>query len=154
AAMVLRTKGCDASTLHSLAYMPRQDPTTGVITYGLNPDSPLPNCQLLIVDEVSFVDAALATDPLSFGVRMRVLGDPFQLPPVKGEGYFINAQPDIMLTDIQRQAAENPIIRMSIDVREGRGLDPAGYGSLAMVLKRSKTSREELREIVLAADQV
>ena len=38
------------------------------------------------------------------GKPILVLGDPFQLPPVKGGGYFTESRPDVMLTEIHRQA--------------------------------------------------
>ena len=39
---------------------------------------------MLVIDEVSMVDEALGRDLLSFGTKVLVLGDPFQLPPVQG----------------------------------------------------------------------
>ena len=65
-----------------------------------------------MIDECSMVDAELARDLLSFGKPILVLGDPFQLPPVKGGGYFTESPPDVMLTEIHRQAEDNPIIRL------------------------------------------
>jgi exodeoxyribonuclease-5 len=154
AALVLRKKGCDdASTIHSLIYKPVEDPLTGHTEFKLNPDSALSLARLLIVDEVSMVGEELARDLLSFGTRILVLGDPAQLPPVKGEGYFINAEPDVMLTEVHRQAAGNPIIRMSMDIREGRGLQLGTYGE-SQVLARSSISKEELRAMVLESDQL
>lgn len=58
-----------------------------------------------------------------------------------------------MLTDIHRQAQDNPIIRMSMDVREGRGLKPGTYGD-SRVLQRSKVSKDDMRHMVMSADQV
>lgn len=154
AALILRKKGCaDASTIHGLIYKPVEDPMTGHMEFKLNPDSALAMAKLLIVDEVSMVGEELALDLLSFGTRVLVLGDPAQLPPVKGEGYFINAQPDVMLTEVHRQAEGNPIIRMSMDIREGRGLKLGTYGE-SQVLARSAISKEVLREMVLASDQL
>lgn len=154
AALVLRKKGCaGASTIHSLIYKPTEDEVTGVTEFKLNPDSDLAYASLLIVDEVSMVGEELARDLLSFGTRILVLGDPAQLPPVKGEGYFINARPDVMLTEVHRQAADNPIIRMSMDIREGRGLQLGTYGE-SQVLARSAVSKEQMREMVLASDQL
>ena len=74
------------------------------------------------------VDAELARDLLSFGKPILVLGDPFQLPPVKGGGYFTESAPDVMLTEIHRQAADNPIIRLSQIVRSGGELQEGAYG--------------------------
>jgi exodeoxyribonuclease-5 len=72
---------------------------------------------------------------------------------VKDEGFFINAAPDVMLTDVHRQARDNPIIRMSIDIREGRRLMPGEYGDSLVVRKRD-VGGDRLRELVLGADQV
>ncbi len=154
ASLVLRKKGCvNASTIHSLIYTPVEDPETHVIYYVLNPNSPVAGAGLVVVDEVSMVGEELARDLLSFGTKILVLGDPAQLPPVKGEGYFINAKPDVMLTEVHRQAADNPIIRLSMDIREGRGLTPGRYGD-SRIVRRSAVGTDEMREMVLAADQL
>ena len=49
-----------------------------------------------------------------------VLGDPGQLPPISGGGFFTEHEPDHLLTEIHRQARDNPIIQLALDVREGR----------------------------------
>lgn len=150
ASLVLRKKGClGASTIHSLIYKPQDDLLTGETTFVLNPDSPVANARLVIADEVSMVYEELGADLLSFGTKVLVLGDPFQLPPVKGEGYFASSEPDIMLTEIHRQAAESAIIRLSMDVREGRGLTIGDFGD-ARVIMRSQLKPQD----VLDADQV
>lgn len=153
AALVLTKKGLPASTLHSLLYKAVQDEDTGEVHYKLNPDSILAGKRLLLPDEVSMVGEDLALDALSFGTKVLVLGDPFQLPPVKGQGYFTEAEPDVMLTDIRRQALDNPITRMSLDVREGRGLQPGDYGQ-SFVRRRRDTDPDQLAAVVLKADQV
>lgn len=154
ASLVLRKKGCTgASTIHSMIYKPEEDGVTGETTFTLNPHSGVATAALVVIDEVSMVGEDLARDLLSYGTKVLVLGDPAQLPPVKGEGYFINAKPDVMLTEIHRQAAENPIIRMSMDIREGRGLAAGQYGT-SLVLPRSKVSKDALRDMVLATDQL
>ncbi|MBB3017607.1 exodeoxyribonuclease-5 [Microvirga lupini] len=154
AALVLRQKGCvGASTIHSMIYKPFEDPVTGLTEFKLNPDSPVAHAALVIIDEVSMVGEELARDLLSYGTKVLVLGDPAQLPPVKGEGFFINSRPDVMLTEVHRQAAENPIIRMSMDVREGRRLQLGTYGE-SLVVARSSLDKHKLREMVLASDQL
>lgn len=153
ASLVLSKKGCPATTIHSAIYKAIQDEITGDVDFILNPDSGVANAKLVVVDEVSMVGEELARDLLSFGTKVLVLGDPAQLPPVKGEGFFINAAPDMMLTEIHRQAADNPIIRLSMDVREGRRLSPGEYGS-SRVYARHELSREHMRELVTSADQV
>lgn len=134
AASVLRKKGCtNASTIHSLLYIPEEDKKTGQTTWKVNRDSPIRQSQLLIIDEVSMVGDDIANDLLSFGVPILVLGDPAQLPPVKSEGYFTKNEPDFMLTDIHRQAQENPIIKMSMDIREGKGLKIGNHGTSKVI---------------------
>ncbi len=151
AALVLRSKGCHgASTLHSLIYT-LDEASGGVPRFILNPASKLEDAKLLIVDECSMVGAELAADVLSFGVKVLVLGDPAQLPPVQDAGYFTEAKPDSMLTEVHRQAAGNPIIRLSMDVRNGVGLDYGDHGACRIVpWKRDALTPEE----ILGADQL
>lgn len=153
AALVLRQKGCGgASTIHSAIYKPIED-DHGHTEFKWNPDGPLSVASLAVVDEGSMVGPDVGPDVLRYGTKVLVLGDPFQLQPVSGEGFFTNAEPDIMLTDVRRQAADNPIIRMSMDIREGRGLKPGAYGD-SLVVQRPQADREWLREQVVSADQL
>ena len=155
AAQVLRAKGCkDARTLHSLIYRPRgetADEGTGEVspTFALNRGSPVAKASLVIVDECSMVDEALGRDLLSFGAPVLVLGDPGQLPPVQGGGYFTEAPPDALLSEVHRQARENPIIAMAQHVREGGRLAPGRYGDSRVIDRREINAAD-----VLAADQV
>lgn len=156
AAHVLRQKGCaGAATLHSLIYRPAgtsdddEDEGSEQPLFAIRRDAPASEADLIIIDECSMVDEELGRDLLSFGVPVLVLGDPAQLPPVKGGGFFTEHEPDIMLTEVHRQAADNPIIRMSMDVREGRDLDYGTYGDSRMIRRGDITS-----EVILEADQV
>ncbi|CAN7272538.1 ATP-dependent RecD-like DNA helicase [Bosea sp. LjRoot90] len=149
AALVLRNKGCEgAQTIHSLIYRSRgvdeESPT-----FVLNRESTAAKAKLIIIDECSMVDEELGRDLLSFGTPVLVLGDPAQLPPVKGGGFFTEAEPDVMLTEVHRQAADNPIVRMSMIVREGGRLEIGDYGA-SRIIRRDQITPE----IVLSADQV
>ena len=116
---MLRSKGCaDASTIHSMIYRSRESDEGGP-QFVLNRQSAAAKADLIIIDECSMVDEELGRDLLSFGQPVLVLGDPAQLPPVKGGGFFTEAEPDVMLTEVHRQAKDNPIIQMSLTVREG-----------------------------------
>lgn len=149
ASLVLRQKGChNASTIHSMIYRLVED-TDGKPTFILNRDSDIAMCQLIIIDECSMVDEELGRDLLSFGVKVLVLGDPAQLPPVKGAGFFTSQEPDVLLTDIHRQAADNPIIRLSMDARDGKRLQIGTYGT-SKIIRRNDLDRTE----VMNADQV
>jgi exodeoxyribonuclease-5 len=154
ASLVLRSKGCEgASTIHSLIYKVDVNERTGEAKFNINRDSDLSEAKLLIVDEVSMVGEELARDLLTFNKRILVLGDPAQLPPVRDEGFFINAAPDVMLTEVHRQARDNPIIRMSMEIREGNRLQPGEYGD-SLVISCADISQDRLREAVLGADQL
>jgi exodeoxyribonuclease-5 len=132
AAHVMRSKGCtDARTLHSLIYKCYQ--TEDGPQFRLDKESPFAGAKLLIIDECSMVDAQLGCDVLSFGVPVLVLGDPAQLPPIYGNGFFTNAPPDAMLTDVQRQALDSPLIRMATTVRQGGRLELGSYGSSRVI---------------------
>lgn len=150
AALVLRTKGCEgASTIHSLIYK-LDNPNSPNPRFVKNPDSAVAFADLVIIDEVSMVGEDLGADLLSFGKRVLVLGDPAQLAPVKGEGYFTKDSPDFMLKEVHRQAADNPIIAMSMKIRQGGKLEVGEYGE-SRVMRRGVA---DLTERVLAADQV
>ncbi len=136
AALVMRSKGCaDARTIHSMIYRPK-DTESEEPTFELNADSAASSASLIVIDECSMVDEELGRDLLSFGRPVLVLGDPAQLPPVKGGGFFTEAEPDVMLTEVHRQAADNPIVRMSMIVREGGRLERGDYGE-SRVIPRS-----------------
>ncbi|HPE32748.1 MAG TPA: AAA family ATPase, partial [Parvularculaceae bacterium] len=118
AAHVMRQKGCEgATTIHSLIYRPADEDEEGALVFAIRRDAPAASADLIIIDECSMVDEELGRDLLSFGKPVLVLGDPAQLPPVKGGGFFTEAEPDFMLTEIHRQAADNPIIRLSMEIR-------------------------------------
>jgi exodeoxyribonuclease-5 len=105
--------------------------------FHVNPESVLRLADLIIVDEVSMVDHRVGRDLESFGKKILVLGDPAQLPPVQGGGYFTNATPDVLLTEIHRQAADNPILRWATLARNGQ-LIPYGDEGAAVKLRRDR----------------
>lgn len=152
AAMVMRKNGCDsAQTLHSLIYSPERNEANGQLVFKINWESPLMAADLLVVDEVSMVDEDLGSDTLSFGKKVLVLGDPGQLPPIKGLGFFTEAQPDVLLTDIRRQAADNPIIALSAMIREGKMPEPGTMGDAVVILSRQQLKRK-YEELLATAD--
>lgn len=117
--------------------------------FTLNTESEVQFANLVILDEVSMVNGQMGSDLLSFGTKVLALGDPAQLPPVGGDGYFIDAAPDFMLTDIHRQAKDNPIIAMATDVREGKRLSLGTYGDSRVI-----AMKDVEQAAVLASDQL
>ncbi len=91
-------------------------------SFSLNLDTELRDATLLIIDEVSMINAEMGEDLESFKVPILVLGDPAQLPPVKGGGHFTNHEPDVLLTEIHRQAEGSPILKLATQVRMCRNV--------------------------------
>ncbi len=159
AAQVLRSKGAtNARTIHSLIYRSRgeeevSDEETGKTSispmFTINRQSAVSKAALVVVDECSMVDEALGKDLMSFGTPILVLGDPGQLPPVSGGGYFTDQEPDYLLTDIHRQARDNPILHLAMQIREGGDIAYGDYGA-ARVIGRNEVDQS----LVLDADQV
>ncbi|MFZ1813945.1 MAG: ATP-dependent RecD-like DNA helicase [Rhizobiaceae bacterium] len=160
AAQVLRSRGArGASTIHSLIYRPKgeelvEDEETGTSslapTFSLNRQSPVSKAALIIIDECSMVDEELGRDLLSFGTPVLVLGDPGQLPPVSGGGFFTEHEPDFLLEEVHRQARDNPIVALAQMVRDGREIMHGDYGAAARVISRNQVTSD----LVLDADQV
>lgn len=149
AASMMEQYGCiGARTIHQLIYQPRKMPD-GRITYRLNPHSPAADAALIILDECSMVNADLAGDLMSFGTPILVLGDPAQLPPVNGAGYFTETKPDVMLTEVHRQALDSPVLRLATEVRQGRMPELGDHGACRVI-----TLDECDMADIIAADQV
>ena len=146
AAQVMRNKGCHgASTIHSLIYRARES-GEDVPTFELWDEAPASKAKLIIIDECSMVDAELGRDLMSFGVPVLVLGDPAQLPPIqRARGFFTEAEPDAMLTEVHRQAKDDPIIRLSMDIREGREIEPFRDGETQVVRAQRPRSAARAR---------
>jgi len=118
--------------------------------FSLNEESNISKAQLIVIDECSMVDERVGNDLLSFGIPILVLGDPAQLPPVKGAGFFTNTnEPDVMLTDIRRQASDNPIIHLATMVRKGERLSYGTFGESRIIAPGQLTPEEGV-----LADQV
>jgi exodeoxyribonuclease-5 len=99
----------------------------------LKGESDVQRAPLVILDEASMVDERMGEDLLSFGTKVLVLGDPAQLPPIRNAGYFTERQPDYLLTDVHRQAADSPIIHLATAAREGRALPRGDWGAARVV---------------------
>lgn len=110
--------------------------------WDLNESASIRDASLVIIDECSMVNGRMADDLLSFGVPVLVLGDPAQLPPVGSAGYFTKGKPNVMLTEVHRQARESGILRLATDIREGRGVEFGEFGD-ARVIRRADLDPEQ-----------
>lgn len=102
------------STIHGLIYTPNVDPVTGQIL-GYKRRHKL-ECDLVVVDEASMVPGDVFDDLCSYNIPILAVGDHGQLPPVKSN-FKLMQNPLLRLEKIHRLAAENPIIRLSAEVR-------------------------------------
>lgn len=179
AALVMQRNGLPARTIHSLIYIPKDpdrkkceelhkalrdctDPDekkrirkdlneASQVSFHLRTEeeTDLSAAKLLVLDECSMVNEDMLRDLLKFGVPMLVLGDPGQLPPVKGEGALILEAPDVLLTEIHRQAEGNPIIDFATKARNGIYIAKMRFGESAHI------NQEDLkRDDVLWFDQI
>jgi exodeoxyribonuclease-5 len=105
----------------------------------------------LVVDEASMIDDTMRCDLLSYDVKILALYDPFQLPPVKGAVGF-SGEPDVLLTEIHRQAAESGVLRFATAVRQGSALPLGSWGPDCEVIAQGE--RDAMQAAALAADQV
>jgi exodeoxyribonuclease-5 len=136
----------DIKRLHTLIEDERTKLSSPSFT--LNPDSPIADATLVILDECSMIDTEMGQDLLSFGTPILVLGDPEQLPPIYGAGFF-NDKPDILLTEVHRQAENDPIIELATQTRSQEHLRPGKYGKSEVI-----AAGAQLGEAVLEYDQI
>lgn len=120
AALVMANKGCyNAQTAHRLLYHSVLQPNG---SFKHIPKKDIGRYRLIIVDEVSMLPKDMWELLLSHHIPVIAFGDPGQLPPVKAQDNGMMDKPDCFLSEIVRQAQENEIIRLSMDVREFKPL--------------------------------
>ena len=142
AAMVMRKKGLPASTIHSLIYKPKEftdkDGKRSVMFELVKHIDGEP--QLIVIDEASMVSKKLKEDLESFDIPILYVGDHGQLPPVSSDQINMMEYPDFVLTEIHRQALENPIIWIAHEVRQGKRIQCGKYGNSVIKIPESKVS--------------
>lgn len=106
--------------------------------FQLNVENPaIYAAKLIVCDECSMVGADIAEDLRSFGRPILSIGDPGQLQPVGDLPGFCNRLADRRLTEIHRQAADNPIIWASMLIRNGEAVPRGNHGDgLLRVISR------------------
>jgi exodeoxyribonuclease-5 len=121
AASVLQRKtGVDACTIHSAFYTIKEIQNKNGkrdIKWEQTHGAGSLRGGIILLDECSMVNEAMARDILATGAKVVACGDPGQLPPVSGRQFF--DKPDFELKTIHRQALESPIIRQAHTVRKG-----------------------------------
>lgn len=147
ASLVLRNKGCENSmTAHKLLYNAKEKPDG---TYEFRPKRHLDGgYKIIVLDECSMLPQDMWELLLSHRVHVIALGDPGQLPPVDGASNILD-HPHIMLEEVVRQAQDNPIIKLSMDIRAGKWIEYGGPKEC-----RIMTKEEASDKLLLGADQI
>lgn len=152
----------NTSTLHSLIYIPYTkdklivSDSNEIEGIESNTDFALKqnlDFRLIVLDEVSMVDEFQMNDLLSFGIPVIAVGDPYQLPPINGSP-LNPAGADALLTEIVRQAADNPIITLANDVRLGKPLKYGRYGDKVVVMPKYLVNKSMLIQLMESSSQV
>lgn len=153
--------GTVAGTVHSLIYL-REDEfdvdengeivSRGELTF-IKREKIDEKIKLIIIDEASMINEEILRDLLSFGVKCLFSGDGAQLPPVSGTCPLLE-EPHYTLTEIVRQAADNPIIQVATMARMGEPILLGGYGDSVRVIRKEALRGEERKRLFMEADQI
>lgn len=149
---VLRTKGLEAQTIHSLIYdaVPSETDPSEIVFILKNPED-IPY-ELIVVDEASMVHDSMREDLESLGLPILYTGDHGQLPPVSGDGNVMEV-PDYKLEEVHRQALDSGIIKIATDVRKGITVAKGTYGVKGDATKLGKDWANNL-EFIAGHDMV
>ena len=147
AALVLKNKGCPNSmTAHKLLYYSEENADG---TFIHTPKNKLEKkYRLIVCDEASMLPQEMIDLLLSHRVHVLFLGDNGQLPPIDGDQTILN-NPHIFLDEITRQSLGNPIIKLSMDIRNGETLTYGG-DKKCRIIPQSKVTNA----LLLGADEI
>lgn len=163
AALVLQERGIpNACSIHSLFYDRNKDnekdsESSDLLSFSpRTPESIRTSLSFIIIDEASMVGADIRKDLFNIGLPILFVGDAGQLPPigesVADNGKYFMEDSEFYLTEIRRQALDNPIIALSLLIRQGKRIP---YGNFQGKNKVYVLRQEELTDrILLAADQI
>jgi exodeoxyribonuclease V len=128
----------NASTIHSMMYRPIFDndkPSGKKVIVGWKKIDHLGH-DLIIIDEASMVNKDIWNDLLSYRIKLIVVGDNFQLPPIGDDKFNLMRNCTFKMTEIQRQAETSAIIGLSKFIRQN-GYVPANRKFSDTVFKSS-----------------
>jgi len=115
AASVLVKKGIQATTVHSRIYK---------WVEALGEFQRVPKEEVRYkhfdLDEGSMIGGDIFADMQFYGLPILAVGDPGQLEPISKSDVNLMKDPDVVLTEIHRQAQDNPIIDLATRIRLGQ----------------------------------
>jgi exodeoxyribonuclease-5 len=118
-------------TIHSLIYNPII--VRGVCVGFKRKDwEELGHLKLIIIDEHSMLPEEILQDLLAFNIPLLLVGDRAQLPPIGTPHRYFNTS-HCELTEVHRQALDNPILMAATKIREGDPVPNGNYGNILLV---------------------
>ena len=136
--------GNTISTIHSLIYRPVLDKNGELIDW-IRRDKL--DCDIIIVDEASMISREIWVDLLSYHKPIIAVGDCGQLPPVSEDIFSLMEHPVYKLTKIHRQAEDNPIIKLSQEIRLEGYIKQGIYGKgIACIDWYNKLAKDTLNQ--------
>ena len=161
AAIVMRTRGLKyAKTIHSSLYhsieVPVYDNDNPMKQVNTEMDVkkmvsrfvPIPvemlssDIKLFVIDEGFMVPQYMKKEILKYGRKVLVTGDTGQLPPVEGSPAFLMGDNVMHLTEIMRQAANNPILYLAHLARNNQPIHCGMYGNDVLVIDRENLTED------------
>lgn len=126
------------------------------LTFEVAPDEVrIQRSKIIIVDESSMISKKIADDLMATGLPVIYCGDPFQLPPVRGRSPIADMNPDVVLTDVVRQAMESPVLEFATRLRAGNWFDLSGMSNKNGTSEMTIMPRDHADfEIYDSADQI
>lgn len=105
---------------------------------------------LCIVDEASMTTTRIMKDLQATGAKVLFVGDIGQLPPVGDAGWFLDRKSDFLLQEVQRQALESPIIRLSMDIRNSKKINKQDWSGDVQIVNKREVDHDQW----MTADQI
>ena len=153
---VLRNKGIkNSQTVHSMVYKPIINEDTGKVI-GWIKSGTLPY-DIIFLDEFSMLPKDIMDDLRTYRIPLFLLGDTGQLPSLGTEDLSVTRNIDIHMTEVVRQAQNNPIIKYANMVREGKslrkGINERNEDGIFMTLCKTKDT-ETIDKLKVKVGQV
>lgn len=146
--------GCTCRSIHALLGLKLTELENGQQEAREHRKATLRDYDVVVVDECSMLDPFLFQKIVleRGGAQVLFVGDPAQLPPVSSKAalspVFAQVNFKIRLVEVVRQAADNPIIRLSIRLRQ---LIEAGIKATALNLADALPGLETFPKAALVA---
>lgn len=119
-------------TIHRLIYEPELNKSRKIVRW--NRVDAI-DFHLIVLDEASMVSEKIFRDLSSYAIPILAVGDHGQLPPIEGK-FNLMEKPMHRLEKIHRQAEDNPIIKLSLEIRNSGRVSVGDYSTAAYAVKK------------------